>query len=469
MEKVLVVGIDSLDPKIFSEIKDDLPNFHSLHVHELQTTIPPETPVAWSAAATGCNPGKYGIYDFINRDPQTYLPKLNLVHEKRGIIKTDFQSAMQGIPYWRTLTRSKIPVTILRWPVTFPPEKINGNMLSGLGVVDIKNLLNSYSFYTDDPKYTEGNVLQVKVDKGIIKTDISGPIIKKKGEMQDVKAPMQISLDEKVEIKISNDVISIKPGMWSPLIRIKFKVYSFLEVSGICQMYLQSINPFKMYVSSVQIDPENQLVPITYPKGYGNELAQNIGLFYTLGMAEDVNAVKEGNLPYAAFLEQIGEIEKQREEMFWYEFNKFKGGVYTCVFDAGDRLKHIFWDNKIFDGSEDFIISPEIKKYYIDKDKMLGKVISKLNNNTKLIVMSDHGFTSFERQVNINSWLVKEGYMKVRDKEKSLLRFVDWNNTKAYSLGFTSVYINQKGREAEGIVSEDEKEELINEIIAKLK
>jgi len=86
--KVLIIGIDSLDPKIINKLISKLPNFKSLETFtELETTIPPETPVAWSAASTGTNPGKYGIFDFISRDLENNQPKLNLTTEKAGIIQ----------------------------------------------------------------------------------------------------------------------------------------------------------------------------------------------------------------------------------------------------------------------------------------------------------------------------------------------------------------------------------------------
>jgi len=475
--KVLIVGIDSLDSKIINKLKGRLPNLKSLETYsQLQTTIPPETPVAWSAAATGSNPGRYGIFDFINRDLQTYTPKLGLIDEKKGIIKTGYQSAMKGIPFWRILNQNNIKSTIIRWPVTFPPEKINGRMLSGLGVVDIKNMLGSYALYTEkyEKEDTEkkGEVIKVDVNDNIINTYISGPLVQKRGELQDIKTPMKIAInDQKTIITINDDEYEVKVNEWSEMIRVKFKVYSFVEIYGIFKLYIESIKPeFEMYVGAIQIDPENQIVNITYPKEYGKELVENIGLFYTLGMPEDVNAVKENNLTESALIQQIKEIEEQRNKMFFYEFKRFKEGIFVCVFDAGDRLKHIFWKNKVLDGNREFIVPKEIEDYYIEKDKFIGVVISKIDNDTKLIIFSDHGFNSFERQVNINSWLVEQGYMKINESaDNSLLQFVDWSNTKAYSLGFTSLYINQKGREGKGIVGKEEKSGIINEIINSLK
>lgn len=475
--KVLIIGIDAFDPKLVRKLMDKLPNFRLLETFkELQTTIPPETPVAWSAAATGLNPGGYGIFDFINRDLQTYLPKLNLVTEKPGIIKTEYSCAMKGDPFWRILNKNNIKSTIIRWPVTFPAEKVNGKMLSGLGVVDIKGMLNSYSFYTNDEALKKGEgkekVIPVEIKDGTIETYISGPLIRKGGTIKDVRVPMKIKIkDREINISINKEKHLLKPKQWSNIIRTKFSPYLFVEIYGIFNFYLDSIKPnFKLYMSSIQIDPMNQVIRITYPKEYGKKLANDIGLFYTLGMSEDTKAVTENKLDKKAFYEQIQQIEEERKKMFFYEFERFEEGVYAFVFDAGDRLKHIFWDISNTKNKDNFIVPKEIENYYLQKDKLIGEVVSRLDDNTKLIILSDHGFGNFQRQVNINSWLVKEGYMKTKSNTSDLLfQFVNWERTKAYSLGFTSLYLNLKGREGNGIVDKEEKDGLINDIIKKLR
>lgn len=462
MNKLVIIGIDSMSPEIFEKLSSKMPNFSKLHFAKLKTTIPPETPVAWSAACTGCNPGKYGIFDFISRNVQTYSPKLNLAEEKKSLINTEYQCSMKGTPFWRILSEKNIPVVVLRWPVTFPSEKINGRMLSGLGVVDLKGMLNSYSFYTnEDENNSEGKekVIKVEIKNNFIETYISGPLVYKQGELTAVKIPMFLTIkDEELKININGEEYFLKTKSWSDFIRVKFKVSMFRTVYGIFNLYLESLRPFRMYMSSIQIDPENQVFPITYPENYGKILVENIGLFHTLGMPEDTKAVTEKKLETSVFLEQINQIETEREKMFWYEFENFKKGVFSFVFDAGDRLTHIFWNNE-------GVLTPEIEKYYLNKDKFLGKIIERLDDKTRLIVFSDHGFSNFTKQVSINKWLIEKGYMECDySKNNSLLKFVNWKKTKAYALGFTSVYLNLIGREKEGCVSEEEKEDLLEEL-----
>ena len=478
MDKLILIGIDAFDPTIVTQLIDKLPHFKKLQRLKLETTIPPETPVAWSAAATGCNPGKYGIFDFISRDPQTYLPHLNLAREKHGVIKTEYASAMKGIPFWKILSDHNIPTTVIRWPVTFPAEKINGRMLSGLGVVDIKGLLNSYSFYTsevcqqENTKENNDKIIPITVENGRVDTYISGPLTRKKSDLTDIRIPLKIAIkDTEAVFVIQKKEFRLKPQQWSPIMRVGFRVNMFVEVSGIFNIYLESLEPLRMYLSSIQIDPAHQAINITFPKEYGKELAENIGLFYTLGMPEDTKAVTESHLSTEAFVQQINQIENERKKMFFYELERFKEGVLAFVFDAGDRLQHIFWNQKVLEGNTSAALPKEIEEYYTNKDRLLGEVLSKIDEDTKLMIMSDHGFSSFERQVNINSWLVENGYMNVNSEKRnsSLFDFVDWKETVAYSVGFTSIFLNLVGRESKGIVTSSQQDKLINEIIKKLR
>lgn len=470
--KVLLIGIDAMDPRVARALMDrgSLPNFRKLHFRNLQTTIPPETPVAWSAASTGMNPGNYGIYDFLTRNPKSYAPKLGLAEEKPGLVKTSYTCAMRGEPFWRVLSKQGLPVTVVRWPVTFPAEKINGRMLSGLGVVDLRGSMNSFSFYTNDRTFleTEGKekVEIVEADGNLIETHLKGPMVRKRGNLKAITTPMSIRIEEDlIQVEVGDNSFSLREKHWSPLIRVKFKVLPFLEMSGFCNMYLASAGEsFQLYVSTIQIDPEFPAVDICTPAEYGKELLDALGPFYTLGMAEDTKAVTEEKLSEDAFYQQVKQIERERERMFWYEFERFEEGVLAIVFDAGDRLKHIFWN-----GSVDDELPKEIEEYYVQKDEMLGKVLDSLDSDTKLIVLSDHGFSQFDRQVNLNNWLVHEGYMVVKSHEETeLFKQVEWTETSAYSVGFTSIFLNLEGREGKGIVPQENRQGVIDEMMGKL-
>jgi predicted AlkP superfamily phosphohydrolase/phosphomutase len=468
-EKVIVLGIDAMDPVIVERMMEEgrLPNLKRLGdsggYSRLGTTTPPETPVAWSAAATGSNPGGYGIFDFIERSKENYLPSLSITEENTTMAGTQYTSPIKGTPFWRITSSNGIPTSVIKWPVTFPAEKVNGRMLSGLGTVDIKGLLNSYSFYTMDDVETgpmdAGKIVKVARDGNEINTVLYGPRVREGGNVRESEVPMRIILGDRPVIELQGNSYEVGEDGWSSWIRAVFSTGFMSGVHGIFKAYIPREGEFSMYVTSVQIDPENQAYDITYPKSYGKELSNDIGLFYTMGQPEDTKAVNEGRISREVFLEQFREIEKEREDIFWHEFNRFSGGVLAFGFDSGDRMQHIFWgDNET------------IEDYYIQKDGLVGEILEKIDGDTSLMIFSDHGFNSFKRSVCINTWLVENGYMTLvqepaADDPGTLFRYVDWGRTKAYSLGFASIFINLKGRESHGIVEEAEKDVLIDEII----
>ncbi len=448
--KVVLLGIDAMDAGLVEKMiaEGKLPNFQRLNYARLQSTVPPETPVAWSAAATGMNPGGYGIYDFITR--KGYTPVLTLTEEKRGLVSTSYISGMKGTPLWKIVGDAGIPVTVIKWPVTFPAQAVNGKLLTGLGTVDVRGLLNSYSFYTErnitKGENDVGRVVNLEFKNGTAEAFLYGSLVNGK----EAKLPMRIHIGDCISLDINGTVHELDHG-WSDWIRVKFSYGLLRDVYGIFKVYI-STDPFEMYVTSIQIDPENQLLDITYPKEYGKELVDEIGLFYTMGMPEDTKAIEEGRISKEVFLEQVYQIEAEREKIFWKEFDK-SNGLLAFAFDSGDRLQHILWGQK------------EIEEYYIQKDRFLGKLLDRMGD-TPLIIFSDHGFTDFNRSVNINRWLVENGFMSVNGNGM-LFDFVNWNETEAYSLGFSSIFVNVKGREPEGIV--DNRERVVDEIIEKLR
>ncbi len=83
-------------------------------------------------------------------------------------------------------------------------------------------------------------------------------------------------------------------------------------------------------------------------------------------------------------------------------------------------------------------------------------MLAKLRKDDVLIVLSDHGFTSFRRGVNLNAWLLAQRLPRAQAGRATAsaewLRDVDWSRTRAYALGLTGIFLNLEGREAQGIV-----------------
>lgn len=486
-KKVLLIGMDGMDPKITSQLiaEGKLPNFKLLGEQgvfsNLSTSYPPHSPVAWASIATGKNPGKTNIFDFIRREVGGYIPELSLAKSKSGIAGTEYSPYLSATPFYKIVSDNEIPTTIIRWPVSFPVQEINGNLLAGLGVPDVRGLLSGYTYYTSKEIEEDSKNIVVSIFDETINTLIKGPKKSTSQGLVDVTLPVQIKLGKNsIELFVKDKKYEIKEKEWSEWINVEFKIGIFKKVSANFKIYLvdSSSNNFAMYITTMQIDPKNPIVDISYPSSYSKELADAIGLYYTLGMPEETDGYVDGKMDSDGFLAQIKEIETERDKMFWKEFANFKKqeiGVYAFVYDASDRVQHVFWEQKLLDDSliksgGKIKLNSAIENYWIEKDKFIGQVLQEIDNETLLLIISDHGFTSFEKAVSINTWLIKNGFMSktIRAEEDALFQGVNWQETQAYSLGFNSIYINLKGRESKGIVSFEDKIKIENEIITGL-
>jgi predicted AlkP superfamily phosphohydrolase/phosphomutase len=109
---------------------------------------------------------------------------------------------------------------------------------------------------------------------------------------------------------------------------------------------------------------------------------------------------------------------------------------------------------------------------------MVGEVLDRLTSNDLLLILSDHGFHSFRTGFSVNTWLVRHGYLVLKDQqdastayvedENDMLQSVDWSQTKAYSLGLGAIFLNIRGREGRGIVEPADAPQLAAQIRAQL-
>ena len=102
----------------------------------------------------------------------------------------------------------------------------------------------------------------------------------------------------------------------------------------------------------------------------------------------------------------------------------------------------------------------------------MGRTLPRVEAGATLVVMSDHGFTSWRRAFHLNTWLKEQGYLAVLNpnlqQDPGLYGNVDWSRTRAYGLGLNGLYVNVAGREKDGIVDPSQREALAREIKAKL-
>ncbi|MBI5741754.1 MAG: alkaline phosphatase family protein [Nitrospirae bacterium] len=481
--KVILLGMDGLDPKITGQLMKEgsLPNFFRLSrmggFSPMITSNPAQSPVAWASIATGNNPGYHGVFDFLNRRVADYMPELGIfkVNPRNVFGKREamFLPVMQGNSFWDHTTDHGIPSTVLKWPMTFQPRQTKTKLYSGLGVPDIRGGLGKYTFYTtrEVPENAEGHdkIVRLHMNGGTIKTHVFGPNIAKLMSRELARDDMTIRIlagNGAIEIDIDGRKFQLGKDKWSEWVEVRFKLGMMKTASGIVKFYLKQVSPdIELYMTAVQVNPRDPAFVISSPDDYVKELSDSLGCFYTLGMPEDTKALEEGRTDEEAFIAMCDEIVDEQEKMLWHELDGFKEGLLAAAFFSTDRIQHIFWVTRdpghpLYDKAYAEKYGHVIDDYYRKMDGILGEVMKRVDAGTALMVFSDHGFTTFRRAVHINSWLAQNGFMaltqKVSEDDKEgggLFQYVDWKKTRAYSLGFGSIYLNIKGRERHGIVA----------------
>lgn len=503
VDRIVIIGLDGLEPSFAEKYMAEgkLPNLAKLRKEgsyaRLQTTTPAISPVAWSSFMTGSEPSKHNIFDFLSRDPKTYLPSLSSAHigkPKRvlslgkyaiPLSKPEIRGLRKSVPFWKILGDAGIFSTILRVPITFPPEKFAGHLLSGMCTPDLKGSQGTFAFYTSDKekiKRWEGGVaIPVEINGNCVKTYISGPENSLLKKAEEIRIPLTVEINKEkneVGIEVSGQRFGLKKGTFSPWVKLVFRPGLRMKVKAVARFFLSELSPhFEMYITPLNIDPEKPALPISHPFIYSIYLGKLLGSFITLGEANDTWALNEGALKEAPFLELTYSNHKEWEAMLFNALAKTKKGAVVCVFETSDSIQHMFW--RYLDKTHPALkIAPArmsdqvIDDLYRKMDELVGKVREKLDSKSVLIVMSDHGFKSFRRGVNLNSWLYRNGYLSLKEGKKESeewFKDVDWESTKAYALGLGGLYLNQRGREDRGIVSRgDEAKALKAELIRKL-
>jgi predicted AlkP superfamily phosphohydrolase/phosphomutase len=503
IKRLIVVGFDGQDPKLTDRLigEGKLPNFKRLAemgcYHRLRTSIPSVSPVAWSCFSTGTNPGRHNIFDFLDRDPRTYLPRLSSTHIgsvdrflKLGpfripLAKPELRLLRKSKPFWTVLGEHNIWSTVLRVPITFPPDRFYGAQLAAMCVPDLLGTQGTFLLFTTRPsqeKFKEGGErFLLEGDGDHFETALKGPENMFREGNPPLELPLVIDVDRaarRARVEIDHHSVELEPGTLSDWIPLTFKAAPGIKVSGICRLQVTEMDEhFSLYVTPINIDAAKPAMPISHPAYYATYLEKKIGPYATLGLAEDTWALNEKVTDDATFLKQTYDIDREREEMFFAALERLRRGCLVSVFDATDRIQHMFWryledGHPAARGQDPGQHRNAIEDLYAHNDRLLGRVLDNLQEGDVLMVLSDHGFSSFRRGVNLNSWLVDHGYLKLKegtDGSSEWLRDVDWSQTKAYAVGLTGMYLNIKGRETEGTVEPgDEARALKAELISKL-
>ncbi|HUR27954.1 MAG TPA: alkaline phosphatase family protein [Planctomycetota bacterium] len=558
-ERVVVLGIDGLDPELLQETMRRFPaltpNFRRLAeangLHPLGTSTPPQSPVAWSNFITGLNPGGHGVFDFIHRDVTTRAPIPSTT--KATEVTTlplwsdwqlplwggDSESNRDGVAFWQVLARHGIPADIWRMPANFPVEPAEGVSFSGMMTPAVDSAYGEFTFYTElapTGEFSIGKKIEIVLPHDdSIHTKLFGPssspFKREHGgkSLAPISLPMTVGIDREakaVALELDGHVLVLEPGEWSEFVPVTFPLLELglADIHGIVRFHLRSLDPFEMYASPVNIDPENPIAPVSEPASASSDLASRehgIGLYYTQGMPEDVSALKAEVLTTPEFMQQAELVHEEGERMLDYALDRYlqkpEGGFLFFYFSTVDLCSHMMWrhaDTK--HPHHDPVLAAQsseawtkragstwkdtLDDLHIEMDRALGRLIERLPPDVTLIVMSDHGFAPYTRKFSLNTWLLENGYLVLKPgKDRERLRSdadaepvsiivsadkdghdagaVDWTKTRAYGMGFNGLYLNLAGREKNdpstseneaGIVSEKDAPALLAELKAKL-
>jgi predicted AlkP superfamily phosphohydrolase/phosphomutase len=515
IKKFIVLGLDGMDPTVADKFlaEGKLPNFARLRdegtFKRLRTTVPSISPVAWSTFQTGSNPGKHNIFDFLTRDKRTYAPKLSS-SEIRGpsreikigkltipLGKADIRLLRGSTPFWKHLGDHGIFSAVLRVPITFPPEKFRGVQLSGMCVPDLRGSQGMFSYFTtradgaeviEGEETTGGQSVRVERNGKTVKAELIGAPNPLRADGRPLTCPFTVTIRdaESASLRIGKETVRIRRGEYTDWLSASFKAGPGVTVHGICKFLLvEAGDEFGLYVTPINIDPANPVMPISHPRVFATYLAKRQGPFATLGLAEDSWALNEGFITDEAFIAQCVQYDQERESMFFDMVKKVQQGLVVCVFDGTDRIQHAFWrqidpEHPANKARETLSTDKHnaIEALYIRMDGLLGKLLDEIGDDPKtcLMVISDHGFNGFRYGVDLNRWLELNGYLTLKEgasredlTAQKHLTAVDWSKTKAFAVGLSGLYLNLKGRESQGIVDPgDEAAQLRDEIAAKL-
>jgi predicted AlkP superfamily phosphohydrolase/phosphomutase len=412
---------------------------------------------------------------------------------------------------------------ILTVPVTFPPEDVpNGELLSGLPLPDIRGTMGTFSYYaTDLSRYEEGNTEMGGILKHLVfegdtaTTELEGPpspivrqqveAIRRKGPAltdgdraalaelqaaQDVRLPMTIRWnrpEKSAGIDLDGQTIALRQGEWSKWVDLVFKVNTLVRIHGMVQLLLMNAgSELQLYVSPVNFKPDQPPVPMSYPASFSAELFKQLGYYRTLGWAEATWPLNEGRMDEKTFMDDLMVAFDDRARVILNRLDARDWDLMVGVIESTDRVQHMMWRlidpaHPMYDAALAAQFGDSIERVYRKADDFVGEVVQRVGPDVPVMIVSDHGFHTWRKAVNLDTWLVQNGYMTLSGQQpgdKKLADLfgggtfwenVDWSKTRAYAMGIGQIYFNLRGRESRGIVSPGaEASQLADELSAKL-
>ena len=473
--RVLIIGLDAFDPVIFERLNNAgrLPNLRRYVAKNgysrFAVSNPPQSEVSWTSIATGLNPGGHGMFDFVHRNPANYALNVSLLPTKEGLAGTQFAEPYNARTIFDQTVAMGQQATVLWWPAMFPARlKSPVRSLPGLGTPDLLGRLGVGVYLTtksnaaDESRKTPVAPLQ-KNGKAYT-GQLAGPMRKGRDGVEPSTLDVRIepSSANSARVSVGKQSFDLKVGEWSPLFELSFKVNMILSIKAVTQVILvENGSEVSLYVFPLQIHPLASPWPYGTPRDFVGQVWKDCGPFPTIGWPQDTTALEDGCINDEQFLTLCKNVDRLRENVLMHQIDRFDQGVLACVFDTLDRIQHMFYRDRL----------DIIEQWYEDIDKLIGRIELRLKqrnllDKTKIIILSDHGFSEFDTKVHLNRWLLDNDYLIAPSGTggKGSMMMANWPRTQAYAIGLNSIYLNMAGREGKGSVSPDDREAVANRL-----
>jgi predicted AlkP superfamily phosphohydrolase/phosphomutase len=519
--RLIVLGFDGVDPDWLEKWakQGKLPHMRELMqadggsgFRRLGSTNPPQSPVAWTSFATGTRPGDHGIFDFIRRrlvqdpDRMPVMPAVGTTEFKvHEVGPPTARNLRNGVPFWKTLADRGVPVVAVSIPYSFPPDPMkNGHMLSGLGVPDLRGTNSTFTYVGTDVTQQDvenppggGVMVPLEMDGRTGQFELKGPSIP--GSRQRMSIPVELEVPasasegssesgagsgktqpdkgsgaQKLIVRVQGETLRLPLRKFSSWVELVFR-HGQQEIHGLAKFLpLEVGGETRLFITPMSFHPRKPYAPISYPREFAGKLAEELGGPYkTVGWDHDTSALNAEVIDEGLFLRDMDVIEDDRRAMLMHALERDDWRTLIWVSTSTDRVAHMFYrlidpKHPMYDAELAEEYGDAIEQEYRRMDETVGKVMKRLEDGDRLLILSDHGFHNFRRGLHVNTWLKTQGLLALQgDKEyakREFLMEVDWSRTKAYAMGTGQIYLNLRGREREGIVSESEAPEVLDQI-----
>jgi predicted AlkP superfamily phosphohydrolase/phosphomutase len=491
--RLVILGFDGVDPRLLSRWMEEgkLPHLKAFaergDYRPLGSTNPPQSPVAWTTFATGTGPARHGIFDFVERDPATYLPDVGTGGVRpprfwRDLIEVGSAEGFtrrRGTPFWEIAANHGVPVDVLHVPYAFPPDPVpGGRMLSGLGVPDLLGTNSTFTYLASDlavePNRRDpggGRLLPIALQGDEATLDVPGPPDPRGGERPPLRLPLALHREraaDAVTIRFAGREERVARGGWSSWFAFRLPVVAplgvpLVTVDGLCRFEVISVDPLRLYLSPLNYAPARPFAPISAPAAFSGDLEHDLGPYKTVGWSEDTSALNAERIDEQAFLQDLERTMAEVRASTLHELERPDWRLLVSVFTQTDRVAHMFYrfldpQHPRYDPVLAARFGDAVLHVYELMDEIVGTVESHLGPETVLLVVSDHGFHSYRTGLNVNTWLRDHGYLvqgpvPAGHADDDFFPGIDWSHTRAYALGTGQIYVNLRGREGRGIVA----------------